>query len=345
MKKITAVMLAMMMTLFFAACGQKAEDAPEQPEASQGQEQPSAETPSEKTSIRIAGMKGPTTMGMLKLLEEDEAGTTINDYDFTLVNTPDEVTGSIIKGEYDIAAIPANLASVLYNKTEGKVQMAAVNVLNVLYIVEKGDTIHSVADLSGKTILSTGQGATPDSTLSYVLAQNGLTDKVTVDFKSEANEVAALMTSGQASVALLPQPFVTTLMAKDDTIRVALDMSQLWSDIEASGTSQITTGCIVIQKQFIEEHPEAVEAFLDEYSDSIAYVQENLPEAAALCEKYGIIPKAAVAEKAIPQCGLTYLDGKEMKNAVQGYLEVLLEQNPQTVGGKLPDGDFFYGAE
>lgn len=339
MKKITALLLAMTLAFSFAACGQQEQQPPaEQPPAAQ-------ETPKEKTSVRIAGMKGPTTMGMLKLLEDNEAGTTANDYQFTLVNTPDEVTGSIIKGEYDIAAIPANLASVLYNKTEGKVQMAAVNVLNVLYIVEKGDSIQSVDDLKGKTILSTGQGATPDATLSYVLSQNGLSDSVTVDFKSEANEVAALMASGQAFVALLPQPFVTTLLAQDESIRVALDMSQLWSDIPASGESQITTGCVIVQAQFAQEHPEAVEAFLEEYAQSIAYSQENLPEAAALCEKYGIIPKAAAAEKAIPQCGLTYLDGQEMKSAVQGYLEVLMEQNPQTVGGKLPDEGFFYNAE
>lgn len=299
-------------------------------------------------NIRAAVMKGPTAIGMVKLMNDAEAGTASNVYTFTMSGSADEIVPSIVKGEIDIAAVPANLASVLYNRTEGGVQVLAINNLGVLYVVESGESIHSVADLKGKTLYSTGKGTTPEFSLNYVLSQNGLDPEkdLTIEYKSEASEVAAMLAQDTAAVAMLPQPFVTSAQMNNDKLRVALDMTSEWDSIQqqTGGSSALVTGVIIARTEFVEEHPEAVAAFLEEYKASSEYTASDLDDCAALVEKYGIVAKVAVAKKAIPFCSISYFDGAEMKDKVSGYLNVLFEQNPESVGGTLPGDDFYYGA-
>jgi NitT/TauT family transport system substrate-binding protein len=317
----------------------------------QGEEQAEekSQTPSvtevpqvKKTTIKVAALKGPTSMGMIQVMEasaNDEAG---NAYEFTIAGTPDEITAGIIKGDYDAAAIPCNLAAVLYNKTQGQIVTAGINTLGVLYIVETGDTIHSIEDLKGKTIYTTGKGTTPEYTLNYLLSSYGLeSDKdVTVEYKAEAAEVAALLSEKEDVVAMLPQPFVTTAMLNNDKLRIALDITEEWESISTNGSS-VVTGVLVFKKDFLENNKEAVNIFLSEYEASAEYVNTNTEEAAKLIEKFDII-KAAVAKKAIPYCNITFLQDEDMQVKIQGYLETLYGQNPETVGGQLPAEDFYY---
>ncbi len=299
------------------------------------------------TAVRVMALKGPTAMGLVELMDESESGAVNgNDYEFTIAASADEVTPKLVQGEADIAAVPANLASVLYNNTEGQVQVLAINTLGVLYIVDTGDTVHSAADLKGKTIYASGKGATPEYAIDYILMKNGIDPEkdVTIEWKSEHAEcVAALAASEDGGIALLPQPFVTIAQTQDDRIRIALDLTEEWDKLQKDEEtpSALLTGVVVARTDFIEEHPEAISAFMDSYKKSVDYVNGNMEEAAKLIEKFDIVP-AAVAQKALPYCNITFIEGAEMKDKLSGYLSVLLEQNEKSVGGEIPADDFYY---
>jgi NitT/TauT family transport system substrate-binding protein len=296
--------------------------------------------PEERIEINIAALKGPTGMGMVKLMEDAESGHTANDYKFTVAGEADIISAGLIKGEFDIAALPCNLASVLYNKTEGQITLAGINTLGVLYIVETGNSINSVEDLKGKTIYSTGYGTTPQYTLNYLLSLYGLDPEkdLTIEYKTEATEVAAILESATDAIAMLPQPYVTTVMMNNDRVRIALDIEKEW--IKENDTSGVVTGVVVVSSEFLCKNPEAVEAFLNEYEKSADYVNNEVDKAAELVERYGLF-KAAVAKKAIPYCNITLIRDLRMKKMVEGYLKVLYDQNPNAVGGSLPAEDFY----
>ena len=291
-------------------------------------------------NVKVAALRGPTAMGMVKLMKDSEDGATEFNYEFTLA-TIDELVPLISKGEVDIAAIPANLASVLYHNTQGQIKVLAVNTLGVLYVVEKGDSIQSVQDLEGKTILATGKGAIPEFAINYVLSQNGIdpTNDVTVEYKSEPAEILPLLVQGVADIAIIPQPFVTNAMAKVEGLRIALDWTEEWDNC-ADDDSGLITGVMVVNAKFADEYPEAVAAFAKEYEASTEFSNSNVDEAAELIGSYGIVD-AAIAKVALPMCNITYIDGLQMKEKLSGYLNVLLEQNPQSVGGSLPDDAFY----
>lgn len=295
----------------------------------------------QKETISIAALKGPTAIGMVQLMEEAEQGNTANDYHFTIAGTADELTAGISNGEIQIAAIPCNLASVLYNKTNGGITLAGINTLGVLYIVETGNTIQSVSDLKNKTIYSTGKGTTPEYTLRQLLLSAGIDpDKdVTIEYKSEATEVAALLSSSEDAIAMLPQPYVTTVMMNNDKVRIALDVTKEWEALDENST--VVTGVVVVNTTFLKENKEAVDAFLEEYHTSADFAVNQVEDCANLVEKFGIF-KAAVAKKAIPYCNIVLITGEEMQQKAEAYLSVLYEQNPQTVGGTLPKEDFYY---
>lgn len=293
----------------------------------------------ETTAVRVGALTGPTAMGMAQLLNQPE-------YTPTIVGAADELMPRILQGEVDIAAVPANLAATLYQKTQGGVTVLAVNVLGVLYIGELGgETVQTVADLKGKTLLATGKGATPEYFLRYILTQNGLDpDKdVAIQWKSEPSEVVALLNAKGEGLAMLPQPYVTAAANQlGENFRIALSVSEEWEKLESD--SRCTTAVVMARTAFVQERPEQVQAFLEVLSQSVQWVNEQPQEAAELCEQLGII-KAGVAKKAIPGCNLVCITGDEMKQALSGCLEVIYDQNPKAVGGKLPGDDFYYGAE
>ena len=293
--------------------------------------------------VRVASMTGPTSMGLVKLMNDNENGASAQKYEFTVSGTPNEIVPLITRGELDIAMVPCNLSSILYNNT-GAVQVAAVNTLGVLYVVENGESINSVEDLKGKTVYSTGKGTTPEFALNYILAQNGIDPAadLTIEFKSEATEVLSALTTDTAAIGVLPQPYVTAALAQSENLRVALSLTEEWDKV--SDGSRMITGVCVIRKDFIENNPEAVRTFLEEYAASVDYVNANPAEAAQWIADLGIVAKAAIAEKALPNCNIVCLTGEEMKAAVAGYLGVLFEQNPEAVGGSVPDDAFYYVA-
>ncbi|HEX2986490.1 MAG TPA: MqnA/MqnD/SBP family protein [Caproiciproducens sp.] len=299
-------------------------------------------TPTEKTTINLATLKGPTGLGMLKLMHDSDAKTTANLYKFTLVGSPDEIVSKITTGEVDAAAVPTNLAATLYNKTNGKIQIAAINTLGVLSLLSNGETVSSVKDLKGKTVYATGQGSTPEYALNYILKQNGLTvgKDVKVKYMTEHAELASLMISGKVTLGVLPEPFVTQVTVKDKDTKIAMNLTDEWN--KATGNkSVLTMGCLIVRRDFSEKNKSALNTFLDEYKASAAYTVSNVKDAASLSEKYGIMP-AAITQKAIPNCNIVYIDGAEMKAKLPDFLNVLFKANPKSVGGKLPGDDFYY---
>ena len=334
LKSILSLCLALALVFSLTACGQKNDDAQD------GQQ--TDETEFTPASFSIAALKGPTAMGLVKLMQESENGETSgNDYTFTLAGSADEVTPALIKGELDMACVPANLAAVLYNKTEGEIEVLAVNTLGVLYIVENGESVQSIADLKGRTIVAAGKGSTPEYVLRYLLAQNGIDpdNDVTIDWKSEHSECVAAMASGQAAIALLPQPFVTVAQSKIEGLRMALDLNAEWDALDNG--SGLITGVIVARREVVEENPAAVNEFLKEYAASVDWVNANTADAAALIGEYGIVD-AAVAEKALPYCNIVCLTGADLLEALPGYLEVLYNADAAAVGGEMPDNSFYF---
>lgn len=357
MKRLLSMVMAAAMALSLVACGgttasgstASSQAASSAPASSQAESVPasSAASASEDTAasgdaMRIAGLQGPTTMGMVKLMKDQESPL----YDVTMYGAADEIVPLLTKGELDAAAIPANLAATLYQKTEGKIQVAAVNTLGVLYVVTTGDDVASVADLAGKTIYSTGKGTTPEYVLNYILTENGIdpAKDVTIEYKSEATEVlSTLQSAGEGAVAVLPQPYVTAAQAQLEGLNVALDLTEEWNKIDPD--SQLITGVLAVRSDYAEQHPEELEVFLADYRSSIEWVTANTADAAQLVAEYGIVAKAPLAEKALPACNITYMDGADMKQALSGYLDVLYQQDAASVGGALPGDDFYYGVE
>nr|WP_326175557.1 ABC transporter substrate-binding protein [uncultured Oscillibacter sp.] len=353
MKPLKTLALMLALALILTACGViSSDDGPtevvgasqpaEPQETVQPEEtapQPAGKDPIQTEPVRVGALKGPTAMGLVRMMSDDG----VNSY--TLAGSADELTPKLIKGELDIACVPANLAAVLYNKTEGQIVTLAVNTLGVLYIVENGgEAVQSMADLKGKTLVAAGKGSTPEFGLRYLLEQSGLDpDKdVTVDWKSEHAECVAALAAGTADLALLPQPFVTVAQGKlGNGLRVALDLTAEWDALD-NGSAMIT-GVAVARRDFVEQNPELVDMFLKEYAVSVDWVNENTAKAAELVAANGIIESAAIAEKALPHCNIVCLTGQEMFEKLSGYLQVLAAAAPESVGGALPRDGFFYG--
>ncbi len=295
----------------------------------------------EAAQLRLGALKGPTGLCFLGLLKEAEAGNTGNGYHFTLAAGADELTPKLLSGELDIIAAPMNVGSILSAKSEGKVRMLAINTLGVLYIGTKGESLTDIRDLKGKTIYASGKGATPEYVLRYVLAQNGLdADKdITIEWKSEPTEVVTAAASAQTAVVMLPEPFMTVAGTQIESLERAFDLTQEWDKV--SGGKQLLTAGLFVRADVIQNQPEAVAAFMEEYQASTEWVNANVEEAAKLAESYDIV-KEAVAVKAIPNCNITYIAGKEMKELAAAYLDVLYTYNPQSVGGKVPDDAFYF---
>ena len=331
MKKVLAVLLSALLSVgLLTACGDTQSDN-------------SSDAPAVKAQVNVVGIAGPTGVGLVSLMENNKNGTATNDYNFTIVSDPQQAVAAVSNRSADIAAVPTNLASTLYKKTSGNVQVLAVNTLGVLSILENGDSIKSVADLRGKTIYTSGQGANPEYILRYVLEKNGLDpDKdVKIEFVADNDTLGTLVINGTAKVAMVPEPKATAALKQNAAVKNVLNMTEEWSKVSGD-TSTLMMGCVVARKDFVQESPDAVAAFLTEYKASINAVKEDVPAAAQLCVTHGIIPKAPIAQAAIPNCNITFVDGTEMKTQLSGYLKVLFDYNPKAIGGSLPAEDFYY---
>lgn len=362
-KTIKSIAVALMICLL-AGCAQQAAPAQELAEAETAEEAAAEETTgtaeeaateeaaaeevaeetieeeqeTSQTIVRVGSLKGPTTMGIVNLQNASEEGNASQTYEFTMSAQPAEIASAIATGDLDIALLPANLAAMLYQKTNGGVKAIDINTLGVLYCVTGDETVKSVKDLAGRTVLTTGQGATPEYAMRYLLGQYEIGD-CELEFKSEATEVAALLKEDPTQIAVLPQPFVTAAIAQNEALAVAFSLQDAWDELGTD--SRLVTGVTIVRTAFLEEHPEAVEAFLEEHAASVSKAETDPDATAELIAKYGIIEKAPVAKKALPACNVVCITGEEMQTALEGYLTTLYDLNPEAVGGDLPAADFY----
>lgn len=358
LKKLLAAFTAAALVLSLAGCAgapssasaASSESAPSAASAASSAPAQESAAETESEPLRVAGLKGPTTMGLVNLLglstdsQADENGLKPSQDGSVLYNmygAADELVPLLVKGDLDAACVPANLAATLYNKTQGAVQVACINTLGVLYVVEKGDTVQSMADLKGKTLVTTGKGTTPEYVLRYLLTQNGIDpDKdVTIEYTSEATEALAKVQAGEVSIAMLPQPFVTAAMAQTEGLRVALDMNAEWQTV--AGTP-LVTGVLLVRKDAVEADPARFADFMKKYEQSTEQTAADPEGTAALCEAFGVVAKAALAQKALPQCNIVFETGDAMKSDLTTYYQVLFDADPTSVGGALPGDDFYY---
>ena len=324
------------------------ENTAESTEATETAQVPTAETAeaTEGTLVRVASLKGPTSLGLLFLMDKADKGETSNTYEFQMATGADEILPLMVKGDLDIALVPANVASVLYHKTQGGVEVIDINTLGVLYMVSGEDSLTNFADLKGRIIYLTGKGTTPDYVLQYLLTANGMSvDDVTLEYKSEATEVASVLAEDPTAIGLLPQPFVTAACMQNDALKVILDLNEEWNKVQGENGSSMVTGVTVVRKEFLEENEAAVKSFLEDHKASAEAVNADPTTGAALAVEAQIVAKEPVAQKAIPNCNITYIDKEEMKQALSGYLDVLFHPHSLSIGGGLPESDFYYGAE
>ena len=351
-KKLLALLLTAAMTVGFAGCsGNNAQtdnqstttEASQQPEATTTEGEASEATTDETTelpdiTVNVGVLAGPTGVGAAKIMNDSKNGETVLNYNFTVEAENSNIVAAVSNGELDIAAIATNVASNLYNKTDGGVQIIALTTLGVLYILENGDSINSIADLEGKTIIAPGQGANPEYVLKHLLQENGV--NATVEFMT-AEEVIAKMNNGEADVCMLPVPAATALQMKNENVRTALDLTAEWNALNSG--SQLTMGAVIVRTEFAEQYPEVVKQFLEEYTSSIEYVKTNIDEASQLVADFGITANAQIAANAIPQCNLVAITGAEaIKSAIAGYYDVLYAADPASVGGAIPGEDFYF---
>ena len=314
MKKFLAILLSLIIIIGATAC---------------------SKTKKTGVTVNIGVLKGPTGMSAAWLMDQNDQKLSANEYNFTVAGTPDAITGQLINGDMDIAALPTNAISALYNKTEGKISVLGVNALGVLYILENGNSINSVSDLAGKTVLASGKGSTAEYVLNYILEKNGVIAEIV--WAAEHSEAATLALKGDYDIVMLPEPFVTNVTANSDAFRVALDLTEEW---EALGSGELTMGGIAVRTAFLEEHPDAVKAFVDEYGKSVAFTNSQPEDAAKLIAKYEIAAEE-VAKNAIPRCNIVWLHGKDYKAVLENFLGVVYNANPAGIGGKMPGNDFY----
>ena len=293
-----------------------------------------------KENLKIGALKGPTAIGLMDMMDRFGGEGTDSGYEFTIAVQADELLAKMVKGELDIALVPANAAATLYQKTEGNVAAIGINTLGVLYLVTGNDSIKNITDLSGKTIYLTGKGTTPEYVLKHILAENGLTDSCSLEYKSEATEVAALLAENPDAVGLLPQPFATAACMQNEKLKAVLDMNEEWDKIHDK-TSRMVTGVTLVRKEVLENRPEDIKEFLEEQAKSVDCAANDTERVALLTVNAGIVAKEQIALKAIPKCNIVCITGKEMKEAFSGYLQVLYDADPASVGGKLPEEDFY----
>ena len=333
--------LALLLCLPLAACGNAADKVV----TTTAQSDPTEDKPVElDKELKIDIMVLSGTTGIAPMINDVKNGNATLNYNIEVASSADMINPGLIQGEVEIAALPTNVASVLYNKTGGKVMVAAVNTKGVLYLLENGETIKSFADLKGKTVYLPGQGSNPEYIFRYLVEKNGLVigQDVIIDYTyGSPDELATAITSGLVSLAVLPEPKVTAIKSQNASVRSALDFTAEWNKV-SSADSQLVQGCIVVQKSFAEEHPAELAQFLKDYEASINFVNTNIEQAATMIEAAGIIPKAPLAKKALPACNICFMTGDEMKTSLNSFFKVLFDMAPQSIGGALPDDGIYY---
>lgn len=330
LKRLSALMLAMLLLLSFAACGGKDggedSDVTDAPETNYERE----------VKTKIAALNGPTGLGLAEIKADRSYA-----YDVEYYSDPQEVGPLLIKGEVDIAALPLNMAANLYKKTDGKIKMLAINTLGVLHVLSKDDSIKSIADLKGKTVYSSGQGATPEYIVNYILRKNGLEPgkDVTIEYKTAHNELATLAVEGSVDICILPEPFASKVLAKNESYKRVLDLTAEWGKVSSAKLAQ---GCLVARADYIEQNPEIIKEFMSFYEASVNFVNNENNAGAVFLAKNGYFDTPQLAADTIPNCNIVFITGEEMKKTATENFTVLFEANPASVGGEIPADALYY---
>lgn len=333
-----ALMATLVVAFTIAACGSS------QQASTTDASSTTAATSATKTGVdvRVASLKGPTSIGLASFISKAKAGETASNYTFTITEAiSDDVVPGVIKGNYDIALVPANVASVLYNKTNGGVSVIDINTLGVLSIVTGDTSINSISDLAGHTVYMTGKGATPEYVMNYLLDKAGIADQVTLEYKDEATEVAAALNADPNAIGVLPEPYVTAVTTKNTALSARVSLDDAWNGVADSG-SKMVTGVTIVRNEFLQAHPDVVAEFLAEQQASVEAVKSDPSGNAQAVVDAGILDNATVAAKAIPNCNLACITGTEMQTALSGYYQVLFAADPSSIGGSLPPDNFYY---
>lgn len=337
--KVLSLILALVLALGLVACGETG-DSSVTTTTPANNENP---TPDKNLDVNVTVLSGTTGMGIAKLMSDSKNGKAALKYNFTVISDATQISAGIIGGSIDIAAVPTNLASTLYKKTGGKVQVLAINTLGVLYLLEKGNTITDVASLRGKTIYVPGQGTNPEYILKYVIEKNGMKVGEDVTFDYTYNSPDALSTAvagGLADIALLPEPKVTVVKSQNKDVRTALDLTAEWDKVAPAGS--LVQGCIIARKEFVDAHKTEINAFLDEYKASVGFIETDIDAAAQCIADAGILPKAQIAKAALPNCNIIFAEGAEMKKALSEFYKILHSVAPAAIGGEIPADGLYY---
>ncbi len=347
-KRFFTLLLALLMSLsVFAGCAPKNNPQPHQNEEQENNNnEPITEQPGDKDgekAMRIGLLKGPTALGAVMLMNEVDNGKVFGNYKFELFTTPDEITAKIINNELDAAAIPVNMASVIYNTTKGKISTVAINTLGTLYVVEKSNDVKDMSDLSGKTLVMAGQGSVPEYVLQFILSKAGVTD-CNIEFVQSHAEAAAAVAGGAYDIALLPEPFVSVAISKNPDITIAIDVAEKWDaySYEEDVPNTLTMGCLVVRKEFVDNYTKEFNKFLDEYEYFIEVAVEDVETSAEKAVEYGMLEDKDIAAKAIPNCNIVFIEGGKMLRLVENFLNIMYEANPKSIGGEIPDEEFYY---
>lgn len=342
--------------LALAACGTSQTQSADTASTSDASSSSDVSAAAEDVTVRVASLKGPTAIGLVSMMDstsgvptedaptEPAEGSTGITYSYTISGSPDQVLPQVIQGETDIALVPSNVASVLYNKTKGGVRVIDLNTLGVLSVVTGDSSVEQFEDLAGHTVYLSGQGASPEYTLNYLLDQAGIKDRVSIEFKSEHSECAAAIQAEPTAVAILPEPFTTATLAKDSSLSAPVSLTDVWDRYAGGSGSQFVMGVTIARSEFVDDHPEAISDFLSRHAQSVDTVNGGPAAAAPLVVKAGIVASEAIAEKAIPKCNIVCTTGEDMRSALSGYLQVLYDADASSVGGALPGDDFYYVA-
>lgn len=322
----------------------------------------------DETPVRVASLKGPTSMGLVAFMQkagqlsadaageaqgdaqgdaqdailEDSQEKLVHAYDFQMMTAADQIMPAMLKGEIDIALLPANAASVLYAKSKGAVRCLNINTLGVLSVVTGDPSVRAFEDLAGRTVYLTGKGTTPEYVMNFLLDAAGIEGSVALEFKSEPAEVVSVLAADAQAVGVLPQPFVTAAQVKNTALAAPVDLTQTWERLAGGTGSQLLTGVTVARAEFADKRPDAVDEFMRQQSQSVDAVNADPAAAAKLVVAAGIVEAEPVAAKAIPACHLTCIEGAQMHDALEGYLDVLYSADPASVGGAMPGDDFYY---
>lgn len=300
-----------------------------------------APAPDADLRVNVMALNGSTGFGMAKLMSESEKGGALLNYSFQVDPDVSNVTAALISGSADIAALPTNAAAALYNKTGGGVQLLALNTLGVLYLLVNGDTenIRSVSDLAGKTVYVPAQN--PTFIFRYICQSNGLDDVVIDNSYAQPADLRTAIAAGEVDIAVLPEPMVTIALSANDALVNALDLTAEWNAV-APVADSLVQGCVAVRTEFAAEHPAEVEAFLDEYAQSIAYLSSGADDIGDMIEAAGIFSNGAVAQKAVPGCNVCFISGADMVGQMETFLDIMLSLAPDSIGGGLPGEDFYY---